>query len=160
MFTLSRCYRSTLPIARLCNAILPDAERLKPFGREGDMPVVAPYSLEAVQEALEGFRKAGHRSIAVITRTQKGAEKLCEKLPNVYRFDGGEDDWQYENGDTVVGCYHLMKGLEFDAVIVAWPDAELTDDERRRLYTACSRALHAATLLADKEMLKKLGIVL
>ena len=42
----------------------------------------------------------------------------------------------------------------------ARPDAELTDDERRRLYTACSRALHAATLLADKEMLKKLGIVL
>ena len=160
VFSLSRCYRSTLPIARLCNAILPDAERLKPFGREGDMPVVAPYSLEAVQKALEGFRKAGHRSIAVVTRTQKQAEKLCEKLPNVYRFDGGEDDWQYENGDTVVGCYHLMKGLEFDAVIVAWPDAELTDDERRRLYTACSRALHAATLLADGEMLKKLGIVL
>ena len=60
----------------------------------------------------------------------------------------------------MVGCYHVMKGLEFDAVIVAWPDAELTDDERRRLYTACSRALHAATLLADGEMLKKLGIVL
>ena len=54
-----------------------------------------------------GFRKAGQRSIAVVTRTQKQAEKLCEKLPNVYRFDGGEDDWQYENGDTVVGCYHL-----------------------------------------------------
>ena len=160
VLSLSRCYRSTLPIARLCNAILPDAERLKPFGREGDMPVVAPYSLEAVQKTLDGFRKAGYRSIAVVTRTQKGAERLCEKLPNVYRFDGGEDDWQYENGDTVVGCYHLMKGLEFDAVIVAWPDAELTDDERRRLYTACSRALHAATLLADGEMLKKLGIVL
>ncbi len=60
----------------------------------------------------------------------------------------------------VVGCYHLMKGLEFDAVIVAWPDAELTDDERRRLYTACSRALHAAALLADEKMLDKLGIVL
>ena len=42
VLSLSRCYRSTLPIARLCNAILPDAERLKPFGREGDMPVVAP----------------------------------------------------------------------------------------------------------------------
>ena len=45
-------------------------------------------------------------------------------------------------------------------MIVAWPDAEVTDDERRRLCTACSRALHAATLLADGEMLKKLGIVL
>ena len=141
VFKLSRCYRSTLPIARLCNAILPDAEQLKPFGREGEMPVVAQYSVEAVQSALAGMRAAGHRSIAVITRTQKQAESLSQKLENVYRFDGGDDDQNYETGDTVVGSYHLMKGLEFDAVIVAWPDVELTDGERRRLYTACSRAL-------------------
>ena len=160
VFSLSRCYRSTLPIARLCNAILPDAERLKPFGREGDMPLVAEYDIDGVCAALEGYRAAGLRSIAVITRTQKQAESLSRKLERVYRFDGGEDDWQYETGDTVVGCYHLMKGLEFDAVIVAWPDAELTDDERRRLYTACSRALHRVALFAEANMLKKLGIVL
>ena len=82
VFSLSRCYRSTLPIARLCNAILPDAERLKPFGREGEMPVVAAYSLEAVQKALERLRAAGHRSIAVITRTQKQAG---EALPRSWR---------------------------------------------------------------------------
>ncbi len=160
VFELSRCYRSTLPIARLCNAVLPDAERLKPFGREGEMPVVAEYSLEAAQRELARLRAAGHRSIAVITRAQKQAEALAAKLEGVYRFDGGEDDQNYETGDCVVGSYHLMKGLEFDAVIVAWPDAELTDDERRRIYTACSRALHAVALLADAEMLKKLGIVL
>ena len=160
VFSLSRCYRSTLPIARLCNAILPDAERLKPFGREGDMPVVAGYSLEAVQQTLARLRAEGYHSIAVITRTQKQAENLSQKLEGVYRFDGGEDDQNHETGDCVVGSYHLMKGLEFDAVIVVWPDAELTDDERRRLYTACSRALHAAALLADEKMLEKLGIVL
>ena len=160
VFELSRCYRSTLPIARLCNAILPDAERLKPFGREGEMPQVGEYSLQAVRDALAAMRATGHRSIAVITRTQRQAESLSQKLENVYRFDGGEEDQNYESGDSVVGCYHLMKGLEFDAVIVVWPDAELTDGERRRLYTACSRALHAAALLADAQMLRKLGIVL
>ena len=36
--------------------------------------------------------------------------------------------------------------MEFDAVIVVWPDCALDDGERRRLYTACSRALHALTL--------------
>ncbi len=160
VFELSRSYRSTLPIARLCNALLPESARLKPFGREGEMPFIGEYSPAAVLKALEGFRAAGHRSIAIITRTQKQAEALSHKLPDVYRFDGGEDDQNYEAGDSVVGCYHLMKGLEFDAVIVAWPEAELTDDERRRLYTATSRALHAAALLAAPELIKQLGIVL
>ena len=70
--------------------------------------------------------------------------ELAGRLENVYLLDG--DDLTYEVEDNVVACYHLVKGLEFDAVIVAWPDAELTDDERRRLYTACSRALHAVAL--------------
>jgi DNA helicase-2/ATP-dependent DNA helicase PcrA len=160
VFELSRSYRSTLPIARLCNALLPTSERLKPFGREGEMPQVSAYSPEAVADALQRFRAAGHKSIAVITRTQKQAEMLSQRLPDVYRFDGGEDDQNYEAGDSVVGCYHLMKGLEFDAVIVAWPNAELTNGERRRLYTATSRALHAAALLAAPELLRELGIVL
>lgn len=160
VFRLSRCYRSTLPIARLCNALLPGSDRLTPFGREGEMPAVQPYSQDRLVETLEQFRREGHKSIAVITRTMAEAEALSPKLPNVYRLDGGEDDLNYESDDTVVGGYHLVKGLEFDAVIVVWPDAELTDDERRRLYTACSRALHAVALLADGELLKKLGIVL
>ncbi len=124
------------------------------------MPQVSAYSPEAVADALQRFRAAGHKSIAVITRTQKQAEMLSQRLPDVYRFDGGEDDQNYEAGDSVVGCYLLAKGLEFDAVIVAWPNAELTNGERRRLYTATSRALHAAALLAAPELLRELGIVL
>ena len=160
VFRLSRCYRSTLPITRLCNAILPDGERLNPFGREGDSPVVAQYSEALLRETLDRFRAAGHRSIAVITRTQAQADSLSAKLENVYRLDGGEADLNYESTDNVVSCYHLTKGLEFDAVIVVWPDCDLDDGERRRLYTACSRALHEVALLGGGKLLKDLGIVL
>ena len=42
-----------------------------------------------------------------------------------------------------MGCLNLVKGLEFDAVAVVWPmKLERTPDEGRRLYTACTRALH------------------
>lgn len=160
LFKLSKCYRSTLPIARLCNAILPGKDRLETVGREGEMPEVAVYSMDAVRQKLDQYRSAGHKSIAVITRTHAQSQTIAAKLQNVYRLDGGEEDWNYETDDTVVGSFQLMKGMEFDAVIVAWPDCELTDDERRRLYTACSRALHAAALLADERLLEKLGIVL
>ncbi|MBR1821021.1 MAG: AAA family ATPase [Clostridia bacterium] len=155
---LTKCYRSTLPIAQLCNRILPDGEQLEPFGREGAEPVVAPYSEALLKKTLDEFRAAGHKSIAVITRSQAQADSLSTKLEHVYRLDGGEADLNYEAGDNVVACYHLTKGMEFDAVIVVWPDVELTDDERRRLYTAASRALHAAALLGGGGLIKELGI--
>ena len=160
VFRLTRCYRSSLPIARLCNALLPGGERLNPFGREGDAPVVAQYSEKLLRETLDQFRQAGRKSIAVITRTQAQADSLSAKLDNVYRLDGGDADLNYESTDNVVACYHLTKGLEFDAVIVVWPDCELTDGERRRLYTACSRALHSLALLGGGGLIRDLGIEL
>ena len=158
LFTLSRCYRSSMAIAQLCNRLLPDSQPVEPFGRDGAEPLVAQYSEALLQRAIQACREAGHRSIAVITRTQAQADSLSTKLENVYRLDGGEDDLNYEAGDNIVACYHLTKGLEFDAVIVVWPDVEITPDERRRLYTACSRALHALTLLAGGGTLKALEL--
>ena len=157
VFTLSKCYRSSLPIAQYLNGILPDEQPLEPFGRGGAAPVVAQYSEALLKRTLADFRARGYRSIAVITRTQAQADSLSARLDNVYRLDGGEDDLNYESGDNVVACYHLTKGLEFDAVIVVWPDVALTDDERRRIYTAASRALHALALLAGGATLKALG---
>ena len=158
VFRLTRCYRSSLPIARLCSALLPGGEQLNPFGREGDAPVVAQYSEKLLRQTLDRFRQAGRKSIAVITRTQAQADSLSAKLDNVYRLDGGDADLNYESTDNVVACYHLTKGLEFDAVIVVWPDCELTDGERRRLYTACSRALHSLALLGGGGLIRDLGM--
>ena len=157
---LTRCYRSTLPITRLCNAILPGGDRLNPFGREGEMPLVAQYDEELLKNTLDKLRNAGHQSIAVITRSQAQADALSQKLSNVYRLDGGDADLNYESTDNVVACYHQVKGMEFDAVIVVWDDAQLDDGERRRLYTACSRALHSVTLLGSEKLIRELGIVL
>lgn len=158
LFPLSKSYRSTQPITQLCAALLPGGEKLEAFGREGERPLVAQYSEALLKETLNRFRAEGHQSIAVITRTQAQADSLSAKLENVYRFDGGEADLNYESGDNVVACYHLTKGLEFDAVIVVWPDCELTDSERRRLYTACSRALHCVALLGGGKLIKDLNL--
>ena len=161
LFKLTRCYRSTLPITRLCNALLLGSEdRLNPFAREGETPLVAQYSEQLLKDTLKRMRDAGYASIAVITRSQSQADSLSAKLENVYRLDGGEADLNYESTDNVVGCYHMVKGMEFDAVIVVWPDVELTDGERRRLYTACSRALHSVALLGGGKLIKELNIQL
>lgn len=146
---LTRCYRSTLPITRLCNAILPDDEQVVPFGREGKPPRIGPKSDEALLDAVREAVDAGYGSIAVITRTLAEAKRVAEFIPKAHLLDGSDEDILTDPGDIVVGGYHLMKGLEFDAVIVLWPEARLSDGERRRLYTACSRALHSVSLLSD-----------
>jgi len=157
---LSRCYRSTLNITRLCNAILPDSEQVQAFGREGAMPEILVSSDSAVLEAVEKRISEGYKSIAVVTRTLKEANRLSLKIPHAHLLDGSDSDILHDPGDIAVGGYHLMKGLEYDAVIVVWPEAKLTDGERRRLYTACSRALHSLTLMAGEKMIKELGIIL
>ena len=157
VFPLTRSYRSTKPIAELCNRILPEGEAVEPFGREGAEPLVARYSEELLRQTVDAFRAAGHKSIAVITRSQSQADSLSTKLDRVYRLDGGEADLNYETGDNVVACYHLTKGMEFDAVVVVWPEVELTQDERRRLYTAASRALHALAVLGGDGVVREMG---
>ena len=156
VYRLSRCYRSTLPISELCGRIL-NAGAMNAIGRPGEEPVVAQYSEKLLKETLNRYREKGYSSIAVITRTRAQADSLAEKLENVYRLDGDDQDLAYEPEDNIVASYHLTKGLEFDAVVVVWPECALTDGERRRLYTACSRALHEATLLADGGVIRQLN---
>ncbi len=158
LLTLGRCYRSSLPIARFLNALLPDGDQIVPFGREGVSPELRAYTEADAVATVQRLRGAYHR-VAVVTRTTKMADRLSRRIEGAYLLDGG-DDALFEATDVAVGCYHVMKGMEFDAVVVAWPEEALTDGERRRLYTACSRALHHLVVLTTPEMIEKLGIVL
>ena len=60
---------------------------------------------------------------------------------------------ELEDEGVIVSALHLMKGLEFDAVAVIWPEDCFTSDEpseKRKLYTACSRALHELAVLREE----------
>ena len=83
VFRLSRCYRSAMPIARLCESLLPGEANLNPIGREGEPAVVAEYSDALLRRTLERFRKEGYRSIAVLTRTRAQAAELAGRLEDV-----------------------------------------------------------------------------
>ena len=158
---LSKCYRSTLPITRLCNALLPLDAKSQEFGREGQFPLMQPYSEQALLDSVAQWRgQPGMRTIAVITRSQAQALALAKRLAGCVLLTGEDGDVLPEDGGLVVGSYQVMKGLEFDAVAVVWPACPLTEDERRRLYTACSRALHALCFFADPQLIRDLAIVI
>ena len=139
---LSRGYRSSLEIADFCSSLLPDdAEKSESFGRHGTQPILQDYSPNALQTQLDAWKNQGFGRIAVITQSQSEAVELSVLLKKSFLLTG--DINELEETGIILGGLNLMKGLEFDAVAVVWRHENApSDDERRRRYTACSRALH------------------
>jgi|GEM_PF-6254987 len=140
--TLTRGYRSTQEIAAYCAALLPEsADVPQSVGRSGDRPVEEAFDIDRLRERLAAWLNGGISRAAVVTRTQREAEAVARQIEGSFLLTG--DVNELEDAGVTVGCLNLVKGLEFDAVAVVWPmNLERTPDEQRRLYTACSRALH------------------
>jgi DNA helicase-2/ATP-dependent DNA helicase PcrA len=126
-----------------------------PFERAGERPTVEAVSdaqalARATAQAVRELRRAGLERTAVITKTAEEAARVAAALP----ADLGarlltKASPHLEPGICVLPGY-LAKGLEFDAVVVHdASDARYhTDADRRLLYTACTRAMHALWLVA------------
>ncbi|MDO4547659.1 MAG: AAA family ATPase [Clostridia bacterium] len=159
VINLSKCYRSTLPITRFCNALLPLQSMPGMFGREGEFPIISEYDPQLLVSQIDEWKKdASLRIIGVVSRSQEQTDELARLFPDGVVLTGESDDSLPDRGVVIAG-YHLVKGLEFDAVAVVWPVTTLDDQERRRLYTACSRALHALRLFTGKALIRDIGIV-
>ena len=147
-----RCgYRSTVQIGDYCNAFLGKEAVSNPYGRSGKPVEEIAFSQEALESLLTRWRKAGHKRVALVTRSQKRAEALSKSLKGSFLLTGDVDELEDEG--VIVSALHLMKGLEFDAVAVIWPEDCFTSDEpseKRKLYTACSRALHELAVLREE----------
>ena len=140
--TLTRGYRSTQEIAAYCAAFLPEGAAVpQSVGRSGEAPTEELFAIERLRERLNDWLSGGVKRAAVITRTQREAEAIARQISGSFLLTG--DVNELEDAGVTVGCLNLVKGLEFDAVAVVWPmQAQRTPDEGRRLYTACTRALH------------------
>ncbi len=143
---LTKSYRSTREITAFCDALLPDDDTPECFGRSGDPVMEIVYDPEKLRNLFARWEKKGYKRFALIARSTADARRLKKDFPDAHFMDG-EDD-AIHKGLTVCAC-HATKGLEFDAACVVWPDAGARKDEMRRLYTACSRALHALAVCRE-----------
>ena len=117
--------------------------------RGGDKPLLLGFSEEeAIKERLikdiKIYKEKGYKSIGIITRTIKEADKVYNFLKEQIQVKAiMKDDDEYVS-DTLVIPAFLAKGLEFDVVIIynAGNENYNCEEERLLLYTACTRALH------------------
>ncbi|OIK10962.1 helicase [Bacillus sp. MUM 116] len=151
---LTKTYRSTKEIVEFTRALIEGGEQIEPFNRSGKKPVVRNVEKarihEFVLEKIKEIQRGGHRTIAVICRTDKESraayEALKGKIP-LHLIEKGTIS--YEKGILVIPSY-LAKGIEFDAVILYDSSQYKHEQERKLFYTVCTRAMHELHLLATE----------
>ncbi|TYP71930.1 RNA polymerase recycling motor HelD [Paenibacillus methanolicus] len=160
LIRLVRSYRSTKEIVEFTRAMLPGGDEIVPFERRGAKPVLTRMDDGEKRDArlladIAALRDEGFDSIAVITKTaaesREAHEALRVHLGEALRLITKETP-DFEKGVMVIPVY-LAKGVEFDAVLVyeASADAYGRENERKLLYTACTRAMHRLHLYATGE---------
>jgi len=156
---LETTYRCPRPVAELAHAVLgPIAPATLPrTGREGvpvgrfDFPTEAHAQLflsGALRELLEREPQASAAVVCHAPEVARGFHRLLADLPEVrLALDGA---FTFRPGVDITDVA-AVKGLEFDYVVI--PDASIraypdTDESRRRLHVAVTRAAHQLWIAA------------
>lgn len=151
--TLNKSYRSTVEITRFSLRIRPNPDII-PVERHGEDPAIHlcaddPAQTAQIIEWSREFLKSKHQSLGIICKTQKHANELYQKLKPLHKHLHLLDDTStiLDQG-IILATAHLVKGLEFDEVII--PDVNYdfyrTSTDRQMLYVACTRAMHRLRL--------------
>ncbi|MDP4089656.1 MAG: RNA polymerase recycling motor HelD, partial [Bacillota bacterium] len=134
--TLEQSYRTTVEIMEAANAVIKSLDGLdvplaKPVIRHGDqVKITGKRNLKEVAEAVKSdlwnIKEEGFKSAAVICKTLKECLDLKAELARLKvkcdLITGSEKD--YPGGVVLIPSY-LVKGLEFDAVIIANAGSEV-----------------------------------
>lgn len=162
LIRLVRSYRSTCEIVEFTKLLLSDASEIIPFERSGAKPHLGKLDGEAERSAriakdIMALKAEGFDSIAIITKSAAESRAVFESLQAQIRESEAlqlitKDTVTFEKRAMVIPVY-LAKGVEFDAVLVydASPEAYSRDNERKLLYTACTRAMHRLHLYTTGE---------
>lgn len=159
ILNLNKSYRTTIEITNNANKVLRQMNltEAEPVIRHGnkihfeDFAKSDDYKIAKINDWLN----KGYKTIAVICKTDKEAEKIYKSLSK-YQIDithikASNDDY---NGHVFVLTSALSKGLEFDAVIINDASNKVYDetnmDDMHLLYVAETRALHELDVLYDK----------
>ncbi|MCM3602733.1 UvrD-helicase domain-containing protein [Robertmurraya korlensis] len=158
IINIARSYRSTKPIIEFTRRLVPNGERIIPFERDGERPVLKQLADHAelhscIASKVTELQKLGFNSIAIICKSAEESKSAYESLSSINDIKLlKSSSLEYEQGVVVVPSY-LSKGIEFEAVIIYDASEHVYDDEslRRVFYTACTRAMHYLQLYSIGE---------
>jgi DNA helicase II / ATP-dependent DNA helicase PcrA len=156
-YRLTKTYRSTKQIVEFTRQLIEGGDIIEPFNRTGPKPVIIPSGesndhILKINELISELQGLGHKNIAVICKTAKESKAAFAGVKQAHDARLIEKGTMtFENGVNVVPTY-LAKGIEFDAVIIYDSSSYTRMEERKLLYTACTRAMHELYILSVGEL--------
>ncbi|WML54948.1 RNA polymerase recycling motor HelD [Neobacillus sp. PS3-12] len=158
VINLTRSYRSTKPLVEFTRGLVSRGERIIPFERDGEKPVLTIVKDHAelhqrIASQVADLRAQKFETIAILCKSAAESSTAFEALSGIEDIKLVKSgSIEYEQGVVVIPAY-LAKGIEFDAVIIYDASEGVYGDEslRRLFYTACTRAMHYLQLFSVGE---------
>ena len=159
MISMWKSFRSTNEIISFSSKFINDSSKLESFSRSGDTPEVY-YATDVTEldklliNEINLSKKKGFKSVGILCKSTLDAKELYYRLKVKTEIKLIiEDSKEMVNGVFIIPIY-MAKGLEFDVVLIYGTDDNLykTEDDRKLLYIACTRALHRLNLFYSGEI--------
>ncbi|PNV63284.1 helicase [Clostridium sp. chh4-2] len=158
LITMDKSFRCTNEILNYSLKFIDQHPEIKSFNRKGEEPQLFTAK---DQEDLVGkilvevnvCQKMGYQSVGLICKSERNAARLFDQLKDKIELQLIENESMSDlNGVFIIPVY-MSKGLEFDAVLICDCESENyhSEDDKKLLYIACTRALHRLNLFTKGE---------
>ena len=153
MISLNKSYRSTYEITNFANGIIgrtnvdvierhgQPVKWVEYKGQEDKINKILNFALESI--------KQNNKTIGILCKYIEKAEQLNQILKDKLQYYYLTIDTLSYSDGIILAPTFLVKGLEFDAVMVVDTDGEnfCTEIDKQALYVASTRAMHKLELL-------------
>lgn len=164
VITLNKSYRSTYEIATFSNNII-NRQNVEIVNRHGAPVQIVKYAtveqkINYIKKCLEQFKNNNYKSIGILTKSIKQSNELNNILKDKLEYNHLTiNSTQFDEGIILAPTF-LVKGLEFDAVIVVDADNENfnTEIDRQALYVATTRAMHELKIMFNGNITKFINL--
>lgn len=151
-YNLATCYRSTIEISTLANALINYSYNGKLL-RHGNKPKL--FLSDDLISTIKDIEKTIHQDeqLAIICKTKHEALNIHNLLPNFALINNESVRQEDLKNNKIITTIHLSKGLEFDNVIIPNVNKEnfQTNIEKQLLYIMITRALHNVNLILKSD---------
>ncbi|MBE7074995.1 MAG: hypothetical protein E7376_03355 [Clostridiales bacterium] len=157
MVMLNKSYRSTYEITTFANSII-GRTNVEIVDRHGKEVKWTKYQgmqdkIDKIVAFVETAQKENNKTIGILCKSIEQTEILHELIKDKIKYHHLTiSTLDYKDG-VILAPTFLVKGLEFDAVIVVDADDEnfKTEIDRQAFYVASTRAMHTLELLYNNK---------
>ncbi len=159
LITMDKSFRCTNEILKFSLKFIEQSPEIKSFNRKGDEPKIYVSSdqlslNEMITAEVKTCQELGYQSIGLICKTEKNALILFQYLKDRIDVQLIKNDSISDLHGVFIIPVYMSKGLEFDAVLICDTDTTNynSEDDKKLLYIACTRALHRLNLFCEGEV--------